>query len=113
MFEINDQTLTSFVTVDDVVFVAHLVPDDAVLYDRFKFLAQKYRDRFSFAVSGPVQRQSALRCYNNVDDEQHMSAELASVDAMEDFIKMRSAPLIPEITRRNEAEYSQVSWNPK
>ncbi len=106
--ELTDKTLASFLRGDDVAFVGHIRPEDTSLYDRYKELAKAYRDRFSFGISGPLQGQSAIRCRNNIDDEQHSTTELGTVEALEDFVKLCSTPLVPEITRRNEAEYSQA-----
>ena len=95
--------------MDDVVFVCHLNPDDLNVYNRYKDIAEQYRDRFSFGLGGPVQQHSVLRCSNNVDDEQHMTDELGSVEAMTDFVQLCSTPLIPELIRKNEAQFMQAS----
>ncbi len=112
----NEHTLEPFLESDEVVFVCHLDPEDDSLYGRYRTLAQQYRDRFSFGLSGPLQKQhgqSAVRCRNNIDDEEHLlPTELGTVEALERFVKMCSAPLIPEITRQNEAEYSQACIPP-
>ncbi len=106
----NSQSLASFLRTDDVVFVGHLRPDDVSLYERYKTIAKQYRDQFSFGVSGPEQRRSVIRCYNNVDDEQHEVTEFDDAEVLQSFIKQCSTPLVPEITRKNEAEYTQVTF---
>ena len=53
-----------------------------------------------------------MRCVNNVDEEEHAitATDLAAeVGALERFVRRCAAPLIPELTRRNEVEYSRVS----
>ncbi len=105
---LDDRNITSFLAVDDVVFVAHLAPGDANLADRFARLADKYRDRHSFAL-GPPQRQSAVVCYNNQDDEQHSTSQLETVESLEAFVALCARPLIVDLTRRNELEYMNVS----
>ncbi|CAK7231001.1 hypothetical protein SCUCBS95973_007764 [Sporothrix curviconia] len=116
--EVTEQSLVSFMAIDDVVIVAHVHPDDDQLYHRYRGLAHHYRDRYSFGIafappSSPASstttrafRSSVVRCYNNVDDEQHeMSGDdiHRHVGALEAFITQTCAqPLIPELTRRGE-----------
>jgi protein disulfide-isomerase A1 len=111
VIEADEHTAGSMTLLDDVVIMAHPHPDDSVLYRRFKDLAKQYRDRFSFVISSPIQASSALTCYNNLDDEKHGTSEVATVQALEDFVKLCSEPLIPELTRRNEAQYTAVRSN--
>jgi protein disulfide-isomerase A1 len=60
-------------------------------------------------MTGALQGRSALHCFNNIDEEEHTTEPFATVGGLEAFIKRCSAPLIPELTRVNEAEYVQVS----
>ena len=107
--EVNDKTLTSFQTVDDMVFLGQLDPNDKSLNKRYRDLADQYRDRYSFGIARPPrQGHSIVRCFNNIDDEQYVADELGIVEGLENFVKKCSAPLIPELTRTNEAEYAQV-----
>ncbi|KAK3377326.1 hypothetical protein B0T24DRAFT_592936 [Lasiosphaeria ovina] len=113
---ISGRNATSFTAADDLVFVGHFVASDATLRDRFTALAHKYRDRFSFAESSephPLQqqqhpRQSVVTCYNNPDGLQRSTAELASAAALDNFVRLCSTPLIPELTRRNELSFYQT-----
>ncbi|CAK7229126.1 hypothetical protein SEUCBS140593_007141 [Sporothrix eucalyptigena] len=116
-FEVTEQSLVGFITIDDIVIVAHIHPDDDQLYARYRSLAQHYHDRYSFGISFTPPSSpgssttrafsgSVVRCYNNLDDEQH---ELAGDDlhqhvgALEAFITQTCAQsLIPELTRRSE-----------
>ncbi|KAK3317450.1 hypothetical protein B0T19DRAFT_446413 [Cercophora scortea] len=105
---VTTKNATSFISIDDVVFVGHLAPRDVSLRNQFQAAAQKYRDRFSFALSSDVKQQSAVSCSNNWDDMQHSTTELSSPTALEEFIKMCSTPLIPELTRRSEVSLYQT-----
>lgn len=117
VFEITETSLVGFMTIDDLVVVAHVHPDDDQLYERYRRLAQHYRDRFSFgvaftppeSVSKDKRTSSVVRCYNNADDEQHEltgDALHAHLGALETFVTQTcAAPLIPELTRRNEADF--------
>ncbi|KAK0723297.1 thioredoxin-like domain-containing protein [Lasiosphaeria miniovina] len=108
VIETVESTAGALRLLDDVVIMAHPLPDDWSLYERFKALAKQYRDRYSFVVSSPIQDTSALACYNNVDDEKHVTTEVATVQALEDFVKLCSDPLIPELTRQNEVQYTKT-----
>ncbi|KAK0724359.1 hypothetical protein B0H67DRAFT_103111 [Lasiosphaeris hirsuta] len=102
---VGSKNTTSFLVDDDVVFVAQSAPGDTTLRDRFTTVAEKYRDRYSFAISSDASQQSIVTCYNNPDDLQRSTIELANPASLEAFIKLCATPLIPELTRRNEMTY--------
>lgn len=104
--ELDSKNVTSFLTIDDIVFVAHLTPEDENLFLRYEDIADKYHDRFSFGRVPIPKAPSGIACYNNLDNMQHtVSVELETVEALERFVKLCSTPLVPELTRRNEFEY--------
>lgn len=106
---LSSKNATSFLSIDDIVFVAHLQPEDnANLYERYLALAQRYHDRYSFAVTRGVRNQAAISCYNNPDDMQRSTAELTTAESLEEFVRLCSTPVIPELTRRNEPQYFAV-----
>ncbi|KAM7199725.1 thioredoxin-like fold protein [Naviculisporaceae sp. PSN 640] len=105
--EVNDENIESLSAIDGVVIVAHVRADDWDFWDRFKGLAKHYRDRYSFILStAGGKKKSSMACYNNIDDQKHETSEVTTVDALESFVKLCSDPLIPELTRKNEAEFS-------
>ncbi|KAK1750081.1 thioredoxin-like fold protein [Echria macrotheca] len=104
--EVGVNQVTPLLGDDDVVFIAHLPAGD-VLRDRFRALATKYHDQYSFILSGPLKGLSIFQCVNNIDEEEHTLTDFSTVNSLEAFVKLCSAPLIPELTRRNEAEYMQ------
>lgn len=61
-------------TMDDVVFLAHVHPDDSELYSAFYAVAGEYRDRYSFVVVPPEEgaRGSAVRCVWNGEGGQRV-----------------------------------------
>jgi len=112
MSTVTEKNITSFASIDDVVFVAYLLRPDPNLKDRFWTVAEQRHDQFSFGMSVAARvPQSVIVCYNNLDDMQHTAheEELATVDQLDKFIEKCSLPLIPELTRRNEAQYTSVS----
>ncbi|OAA57535.1 Thioredoxin-like fold protein [Niveomyces insectorum RCEF 264] len=107
---VDDQNITSFLAVDDVVFVAHLAAaGDDHTAARFAALAAQYGDRYSFAVgpaaSGGPQAANRIRCFNAPDDAQHTTSDLTAVAALEDFVVLCATPSVVELTRRNEVQY--------
>lgn len=111
--EVTSSNIESLSGIDSVVIIGHVRADDWDFWDRFKALARHYRDRHSFILStaGGNKASSSMTCYNNIDDQKHdvSGSEIVTVEALESFVKLCSEPLIPEITRRNEAEYTGVS----
>ncbi|OAA62853.1 Thioredoxin-like fold protein [Niveomyces insectorum RCEF 264] len=107
----NMRGIEAFASQDDVVFVAYVHPDNYLFYERFRALAKTYRDRYSFAVAGSNGGPSMVRCHNNVNEEQHEMTELDQVNALEEFVQYCAAPLVPELTRRNEGEFSLSGKN--
>lgn len=103
---LDDKNITSFLSIDDVVVVAHIAPDDTATMGRFESLATWYRDRYSFAVQ-PLKGEGRpwLACFNVPDDEGSELVELEGrVDAMERFVEKCATPLVVELTRRNEMQ---------
>lgn len=101
--------MAAFTRSDDITIVANMAPRDKALESQFRSLASNYRDLYSFAIGSPANdKQSVVSCYNNVDDEQFSTTELAAAKSLENFIKLCTKPLIPELTRRNEIEYLNV-----
>jgi protein disulfide-isomerase A1 len=110
MSVVDSKNLTSFLSIDDIVLVAHLQPEDSNLFDRFTTMARQFHDRYSFAVARGVQSQLGISCYNNLDDTQRSTAELSTVESLENFVRLCSTPVIPELTRRNERQYLTVRY---
>jgi len=145
---ITAENTTDFLLSDDVVFVGHFRSSPSPskhhdvkgnnnnqeeetnksLRERFAKAAEKYHDRFSFAISlddhphvGQQQQdnteeetRTAITCYN-IPDELQRSISVAELQshpgAMDLFVRTCSTPLIPELTRRNEVSYYQVCYH--
>ncbi|KAK3684074.1 hypothetical protein B0T22DRAFT_520548 [Podospora appendiculata] len=110
VLDTDENTLGPMSLLDDVVIVSHAHPDDWPFFERFTALANRYRDRYTFLRSpspnGGSHTASSLSCYNNLDDERHATTAIETVDALDAFVSLCAAPLIPELTRRNEARYT-------
>jgi hypothetical protein len=108
---VTESNITSFASTDDIVFIGQFSDDDHALQDIYVDVAHQYRDRHSFALGPASAQSSSLQCINNADQEQISTtgAQLSNLAAIENFVKQCAQPLIPELTRRNEAEYMRVS----
>lgn len=107
---VDEKNITSFASTDDIVFIAQFSDEDYALEDRYLDVAYQYRDRHSFAIGPVASQSSSLQCINNANQEQFSTTQLANPAAIETFVKQCARPLVPELTRRNEAEYMRVSF---
>lgn len=112
--KVDDKNITSFIFIDDVVFVGNIASGDKAL-DRFHAAAARNCDRFSFAVvikrnGGTTNQLSSVTCCNNPDNFKHSTAELESRESIDSFIKLCSTSLIPEMTIRNELSFYEVRY---
>jgi protein disulfide-isomerase A1 len=112
--DLDSTNTKQFIPSDNVVIVAKVPPSDATdeirLEDRFRAIAAQYSDRYSFGLSrGKADETAVVHCYNNLDGAYSRTNELEQFGALEAFVKKCSLPFIPELTRRNEADYLQVS----
>ena len=75
-------------TMDDIVILGHLHPEDWELYDRFYELGRTYRDRYSFVVLPPAEgaTRSMVTCVNNLVGEEKDTVMLDEVGALEGFV---------------------------
>lgn len=110
---VNENNITSFASTDDIVFIGQFLDGDHILQERYIDIANQYRDRHSFAIGPVAPQSSSLQCINNANQEQFSTTQLSNPAAIENFIKQCARPLVPELTRRNEAEYMRVSLLPK
>lgn len=109
---VDDKNATSFLTADDVVFVARYgADDDGNLPDRFAELARTYWDQYAFAVQaegGPASAAasaSVLTCHRPHGQLERSAAALAgAATALEAFVAACSQPLVVDLTRRNELQ---------
>ena len=87
------------------MFIASYSGTAHALPDRFSSLARAYSDRYSFAV-GPPSAVPSITCYNTQDGEQHTLSgpDLAMSAALDGFVRLCTAPLIVELTRRSELQ---------
>ncbi|KAF6812105.1 protein disulfide isomerase [Colletotrichum plurivorum] len=102
---VDKENTSSFRGSDDVVMIAHFTPEETSLGERYADLAERFHDRHAFGLAVADKSPGRIACYNNAIGAMQMSSELDEVDAMEKLLKKCAAPLVPRLTRRNEAEY--------
>lgn len=105
---VTDQNRTAFESLDDFVFIGLLISHDKAQQRQFEMAAERYRDRYSFAISKADQTLE-LSCYNNLDALQASTTVLGTPASFESFIKQCARPLIPKMTRRNELSFYGAS----
>ncbi|KAK0672177.1 thioredoxin-like domain-containing protein [Cercophora samala] len=106
---VNDKSIPSFQTSDDITFIGHFGPTEKQTKEDFTKLAKQYHDRYSFGIADYAISKLLVECFNNVD-ETSLSAtrdDLSGPGALQDFIFSCATALIPEMTRRNEIDFFQ------
>ncbi|KAK1761533.1 protein disulfide-isomerase, partial [Echria macrotheca] len=89
VLELDAHLDPSLATMDNIVFIGYIHPDDWNLYDRFYEMANLYRGSYGFVISPPDEggTRSVLVCYNNVDGDRFETADTAGVGSLERFVK--------------------------
>lgn len=90
-------------------------PGDADLSSIFEGLAARNRHRFTFGITSDVRLATAENVpvpsiigYETSDGEQQTFSGEWQLKALESFVERTTAPLIGEMTRRNEMRYLQA-----
>lgn len=107
---LDSKNASSFTSIDDVVIVAHLEPDNKGLEERFTKTAEQYRDRYTFAIRPRKAHGASLECMNNINFEQLSITDLSDPLAIDNFVTQCARPLIPAFTRRSELEFAKVEF---
>ncbi|KAL1903000.1 hypothetical protein Sste5346_000912 [Sporothrix stenoceras] len=106
---VDEKNFTTLLKDDFVVFVARYGKtsnDDETLPARFEQLASTYADRYTFAVSTDLTTSPSVTCYRSHGELVRTAAELdASTTALNAFIETCAAPLVVDLTRRNELHH--------
>lgn len=101
---LNEKKLIAFQSIDDVVIVAHINPQDEHIVAAFNTLAARYKDRASFGwleTSGAT----TVACYKTKEDETSSISDLTAIRALPAFVESCMTPLIGEFTRKNELKF--------
>lgn len=101
---ITKDTLEEFKTTDKVVLVAYYGTDDKTSNQTFAALAETLRDDYLFGASSDLAlaeaegvKQPSVVLYKDFDEGKNVFAETFTEEAIENFIKVASVPLVGEV----------------
>ncbi|OPB43117.1 Protein disulfide isomerase 2 [Trichoderma guizhouense] len=101
--DVDGKKLEEFISSDDIVFLLRLQGEDKLLEARFRDFAQEYSDRYSFGITTAKSDQpDGIWCRNSIDQRENNAEDLDDPNALKNFLKICTAELIPQLTRRNE-----------
>ncbi|CAA9965892.1 Protein disulfide-isomerase [Pyrenophora teres f. maculata] len=110
--EITKDTLEEFKTADKVVLVAYFAADDKASNETFTSVANGLRDNYLFGATNDAAlakaegvKQPGLVLYKSFDDGKDVFKEKFEADAIRDFAKVASTPLIGEVGPETYAGY--------
>ncbi|KKP01568.1 hypothetical protein THAR02_06316 [Trichoderma harzianum] len=101
--DVDGKKLDEFISSDDIVFLLRLQGEDKILEARFRDFAQEYSDRYSFGITtAKSDLPDGIWCRNSIDQRENNAEDLDDPNALKNFLKICTAELIPQLTRRNE-----------
>ena len=113
---LTSETFEDFKTQDKVVLVAYFASDDKTSNDTFSKVADSMRDDFLFGATNDVAlaeaagvNQPGLVLYKDFDEGVVTLNKKFGTEAIEEFIKSASVPLVGEIGPETYAGYMAVS----
>ncbi|KAL6696051.1 hypothetical protein J3F84DRAFT_408015 [Trichoderma pleuroticola] len=104
--DVDGKKLQDFVLSDDIVFLLRLQDENKILEARFRDFAQEYSDRYSFGITtAKSDRPDGIWCRNSIDQKENDAQDLDDPNSLNNFLRICTAELIPQLTRRNEMAY--------
>ncbi|KAL1800367.1 hypothetical protein ACET3X_000709 [Alternaria dauci] len=110
--EVTKDTLEEFKTADKVVLVAYFAADDRASNETFTSVANGLRDNFLFGATNDAAlakaegvKQPGLVLYKSFDDGKDVFTKTFDADAIREFAKVASTPLIGEVGPETYAGY--------
>jgi protein disulfide-isomerase A1 len=102
--EVTKDTIEEFKTADKVVLVAYFAADDKASNETFTSVANGLRDNYLFGATSDAAlakaegvSQPGLVLYKSFDDGKDVFTEKFDADAIKEFAKVASTPLIGEV----------------
>ncbi|KAG9248861.1 thioredoxin-like domain-containing protein [Calycina marina] len=109
---LTKETIEDFKTADKVVLVGYFAADDKTSNAIYTTVAEKLRDSYLFGASSDADLAKAegvsfpsVALYKSFDEGKSVFAETLSADAIEQFAKTASIPLIGEVGPETYAGY--------
>ena len=113
---ISSDTLEEFRTADKVVLVAYFAADDKSSNQTFDSLANSLRDDYLFGASNDAAlaeaegvSQPSVVLYKEFDEGKNVFDKKFDLEALSDFTKTASTPLVGEVGPETYAAYMEVS----
>lgn len=113
---LSSDSLEEFKTADKVVLVAYFAADDKTSNETFSSVAESLRDDYLFgACNDPALakaegvKQPAVLLYKDFDEGKATFEEKFDKEAIENFAKKASIPLVGEVGPETYAGYMAVS----
>ncbi|KAI0123873.1 thioredoxin-like domain-containing protein [Xylariales sp. AK1849] len=114
---IDAESLKSFKTTDETVFIAYLSPDDESSRSAFQEAASKYAQEFTFGISTDVAsidaeglEVPAVKCYKPLDGDTQLLRGAFSSESLDSFVKEASRPVIGELLPHNHQRFLDRGW---
>jgi len=113
---LDKRNITAFKSKDEAVFIAYPESEDRNLRSTFRALATQNHDRYSFGMADSALGKTdnvppgCVVCHKTKTEEQKILCGQSKLEALEDFMETAAAPLIGDMTRRNEMKYLKVSF---
>lgn len=109
-------THEEFKTTDNVVLVAYIAADDKISNVTYSKVAETYRDDYIFGATNDAElasaagvKQPAIVLYKTFDEGKDTFSGSFSEDAIMEFAKTASTPLVGEVGPETYSGYMSVS----
>ena len=116
---LTSESHTEFKTADKVVIVAYFAADDKDSNSTFTGVAEKLRDDFLFGATTDVAlaeaegvKHPSIVLYKSFDEGKNTFTEKLGAEALTQFIKTASIPLVGEVGPETYAGYMEVKSDP-
>ncbi|CBX98028.1 hypothetical protein IAQ61_010132 [Plenodomus lingam] len=110
--EVTKDTLAEFKTADKVVLIAYFAADDKASNETFTSVANGLRDNFLFGATSDAAlakaegvKQPGLVLYKSFDNGKDVFTEKFDADAIREFAKVASTPLVGEVGPETYSDY--------
>ncbi|KAJ5782205.1 Protein disulfide isomerase [Penicillium paradoxum] len=109
---VNEENLEEFKALDKIVIIGYVASDDKDANDSFTSFAETQRDNFLFAASSDAAlakaegvKQPSIVIYKDFDEKKTVYDGKLEGDAILDWIKIASTPLVGELGPETYSKY--------
>lgn len=112
---VNEENLEEFKTMDKIVIIGYIAPDDKVANEAFTSFAESQRDNYLFATTNDPTiakaegvSQPSIVLYKDFDEKKAVYGGGLEQDAILSWVKTASTPLVGEIGPETYSDYIAV-----